>query len=180
MSKYPRNIRQDKQEEDKYKISTESFLILMVAGYFIASLIIFNLFTSLDLSLIQLVQLFCLFLGLCFLIPIRLYRKILPISYYEYILFNILSASPFLILLAFSINMMFRGDTYIESYEILDIEVTPSKTIYTLENNAYEDKEYLRSINPNEDLEISGSKNLAIYFSDGLLGIRIIEKKKTY
>lgn len=76
--------------------------------------------------------------------------------------------------------MSVRGEVYIESYPIIHTEVTSSKTVYTLKDNIYEDKKYLRSVYNNEDLEIRGSENLAIYFSEGLLGIRIIEKKRIY
>lgn len=176
------NTNQDLQKDAQKPVlrSTDNFLIFTVLAYFISFILIFEHFPSLDLSLFQLLQFFCLFLGISFVIPIKIYRKFLAISYYEYLLFNFLSFSPLIIAGIFILNTTFKGNTYIESYQIEHRERLEYKTIFTLEKNTYQDKEYLRSIGEKEEIEIRGENNLAIYFSDGLLGIRIIEKKRVY
>tara|TARA_R110000868_G_scaffold39906_2_gene138503 strand:+ start:31 stop:579 length:549 start_codon:yes stop_codon:yes gene_type:complete len=160
--------------------NTDSFIVFTVLAYFASFFYIIELFPSLDLSIFQLFQFFSLFLGLSFIIPIKIYRKFFALSFYEYLLFNILSFSPVLIMGTFILNTNFKGATYIESYKIENRERLEYQTIYTLEENAYQDKEYLRSIGEKEEVEIRGNENLAIYFSNGLFGIRIIEKKRVY
>lgn len=156
------------------------FAVLMVAGYFISALIILSNFPYLDMSAIQLLKLFSLFLALSFLIPISLYRRRIALSYYEYLFFNFLCFAPFFIVITFQLNEIFKGNTYIESYQIIERKVGENQTIFTLQDQAYEEKEYMRTIKNDDNLEISGSDYYALYLSDGLLGIRIIEKKKIY
>jgi len=154
--------------------------MLMVGGYFFSAIFILAQFPFLDLTAIQLLKLFCFFLGLSFLVPIRLYRKRIELSYYEYLFFNFICLAPVFIVLTFSINEVFKGETYIESYEIVQRKVSRDKIILTLEDQSYQNKAYMRTINTKDNSEIRGNNNYALYLSDGLLGIRIIEKKRLY
>lgn len=165
---------------DRKKDHMDTFHLVMVSVYFISCILLLNTFSQIELSFFELIQLYCLFLGLSFLVPIKLYRKALTISYYEYLFFNILSVAPVLIFLTFEINEQFKGETYIETYPIINKKGSESKTVFTLEGNAYKNQEYMRSISNKENIEIMGSQHLAIYLSDGFLGIRIIEKKRIY
>lgn len=155
----------------------ESFNILMVVSFFMASFYVFHSFFSLDIDLFNLLQFYCLFIGLGFLIPIKLYRKKLTMSFYEYLLFNLLSFSPVLIALFFFVNNSFKGGTYVETYNIAHYELNEYGAVYTLEKGQYKDKTYLRSVNQNNNAEVLGNSKLSIYFSDGLFGLRIIENK---
>lgn len=73
---------------------------------------------------------------------------------------------------------MFASDVYIESYKVIDIEVDRGKSYYILENEQYEDEEYLRTINHADISDVRGSDSLKIYFSDGLFGLREVRKKE--
>lgn len=159
------------------KDNMDSFNSLMVVGFFAASVIIIALFKQLDLSLPGLLKLYCLILGISYLIPVRFYRKKLTMSLYEYILFNILGFTPLIISLIFLLNIGFSGAPYTETHKISSKVKQHSVVTYLLENDVYADKAYLRTIDHMEMVEIRGSEYLTITFSKGLFGIRIIEKK---
>jgi len=181
MRKRPR--REVGQRNTHQRISTktsdnmDNFNIFMVFAFFMSTFFVFEGFLHLDISLFQLFQLYCLVLGIGFLIPIKLYRKKLTMSYYEYVIFNILTFSTILLVILFKINNSFKGPEYVETYAIESYEQTEYNTMYFLENNEYEDKEYLRSIDQYDEIEVKGNSSLSLYFSDGFLGIRIVEKK---
>lgn len=158
----------------------DSFQIIMVICFFASALQSLIYFQKMDLSLFGLVKFYCLFLGLSFLIPISLYRSKLTMSFYEYVIFNIISIAPGLLAVLFTINASFSSSPYVESYRIITMDHTEFKSVYTLENDAYKEKEYLRSINDKDEVEISGNEFLSIYFSDGLFGLRLIEKKELH
>lgn len=166
----------DLPEQDNMDI----FQISMVLVFFASSLLTFTYFESLDLSVLGLLKMFCLFVGLSFLIPISFYRRKYTMSIYEYLIFNLITFGPFFLTLILSLNMFFTSPTYKETYRIIDKVPTARNTVYTLEENAYDDKEYLRSIGSKDIAETFGSENLSIYFSDGLFGIRIVEKKRLH
>lgn len=151
----------------------------MVILYFVSLFISIQFFQIVDLSLYEFLRLNFLFIGISFLIPIYLYRKKLSMSFYEYTLINILSIGPFLCTLCLIVNFFFSGETYTESFAIVNKERVGNQVIFTLENEQYEGKEYLRTIYDYEDVGRIGSANqLQIQFSDGLFGIRIIEGKR--
>jgi hypothetical protein len=154
--------------------------LLMVLTYFISLFYIFNMFLQIDLSLFGLTRLAALFLAVSFLIPIKLYRIKFTMSIYEYILLNFLAITPALLALMLSLNYNLRGDMYSETYRIASIERLERKTIYHLKDDQYQQAEYLRTIADNEEIERTNNKYLSIYFSDGLFGIRVIEKKQLH
>ncbi|MBL4709516.1 MAG: hypothetical protein JKY48_13860 [Flavobacteriales bacterium] len=155
----------------------ESFNILMVFAFFLATFYIFQSFIDIDISLLQLLQLYCLFVGLSFFISIKWYRNKFTMSFYEYILFNFLAFAPLAISALFFINEVGKGKEYVETYVVESFIHSEYNTIYTLKDKAYEEDEYLRSIGQYDNIEIKGNSKLSIYFSDGLFGLRIIEKK---
>lgn len=151
----------------------------MVILYFVSLFISIQLFQLIDLSLYKFFRLNFLFIGIAFLIPIYLYRKKLSMSFYEYTLINILSIGPFLCTLCLILNFLFSSEVYTESYAIVDKERTGNQLVFSLENEQYKEKEYLRTIYDYEDAgPIGSAKQLEIQFSDGLFGIRIIEGKR--
>ncbi len=154
--------------------------IAMVAIYFISNLYIIEEFNHLDLSLLGLIKLIAFLIGFGLLIPIKFYRKWLTISIYEYLILNFITIAPLLCALIIFTNENFKSDIYYESYKIESSEWVKGKTIFYLENNQYEEKEYLRSIKDNEEFEKFGTENFSIFFYDGLWGIRIIEKKRVH
>ena len=158
----------------------ERFQIIMVICFFMSALQSLIYFQKMDLSLLGLIKLYSLFLGLSFLLPISLYRIKLTISFYEYIIFNVISIAPGLLAILFTLNASFSSPPYVESYKIVTMEHTEFKSVYTLEKNAYQEKEYLRSINDKDKVEISGNEFFSIHFSDGLFGLRIVEKKELH
>jgi len=162
------------------KDNMDSFQIIMILSFFAAVIQILACFQKLDLSLFNLIKSYSLFLGLSFLIPISLYRKRLTMSFYEYIIYNIITIAPGVLAILFTLNASFSSPTYTEKYKIITTEHTEFKTTYTLENNTYKDKEYLRSINDKDEVEISGHEFLSIHFSDGLFGIRLVIKKELH
>lgn len=167
--------------EDRIKTkkpdNMDRFNTAMVGAFFICSLYIFGSFAKLEISLFQLFQLYCLFIGISFFVSIKFYRRVLTMSYYEYIIFNILAFAPIVISFLFFVNASLKGDTYLETYKVESQNTDEFKTVYFLENDVYKEKEYLRSFTQYDRVEVMGSENLSFYFSDGFLGIRIIEKK---
>lgn len=100
-------------------------------------------------------------------------------SFYEYTLINILAIGPLLCTLCLVINFAFKGDVYSETYEIAQKNRDRNFIVLRLKDDIYEDKAYLRTISDLENTGAIGSGNrLKIQFSDGLFGIRIIEKKE--
>lgn len=156
-----------------------NFTVFMVILYFVSLFISIQFFKIIDLSLYKFFRLNLLFIGISFLIPIHFYRKKLSMSFYEYTLINILSIGPFLCALCLILNFLFSGEVYVESYAIVNKERKGSQVLFSLENEEYKEKEYLRTINDYEDVGSIGNANqLNIQFSDGLFGIRIIEGKR--
>jgi hypothetical protein len=162
------------------KDNMDSFNSLMVIGFFVASVLVISQFRQLDLSLLGLLKLYCLILGISYIIPVRFYRKRLTMSFYEYILFNLLGFTPLVLALFFLLNAGFRKAPYSETHKISSKVPQQNAVTYRLENDAYADKAYLRTINLTESMEVRGSEYLTITFSDGLFGIRIIEKKELH
>jgi hypothetical protein len=159
------------------KDNMENFNILMALGYFVFMSFIINSFADLDLKLFKLLKLFSLFTAIGFLIPIKLYRKKLTMSFYEYILFNILSVGPALLSLMLILNFAAKSEPYVETYKIVSKERESHQWVYKLEEQAYQNKKYLRTVENNKNYKQRGKDYLDIEFSDGLFGIRIIESK---
>ena len=155
----------------------DDFNIITVCSFFMGCFLIFFQFESLDLSLFGLIKFYALFVGISFLIPIKLYRKKLTMSFYEYLLFNFLSFAVLAIALLFYTNNKFAGPTYVETYEIINFDQNEYETVYILKDNQYENKKYIRSVKQGDEVIIEGNSKLSIYFSDGLFGLRKIEKK---
>ncbi len=160
------------------KDNMENFQVIMVLIFFFSSFVVLKHFFELDVSLFELLKFYCLFLGISFLIPLSLYRKKFTISIYEYLIFNFISFSPLLLGCIFFLNTIFKSAEYSETYRIMDTEVSELNILYTLEGNAYKGRKFLRSISDKDEVEIKGKKNLTIYFSDGLFGIRVVERKE--
>ncbi len=151
-----------------------------VVIYFLSGIFLLTNYSYFVLSVFQFIQLFCFFLALTFLVPIRIYRKKLKMSYYEYIFLNFLGFSPIMLLFALGINYSFKSDAYLETYRIINFSSSKGSMIYILEDNKYDEYENVRTIKLSEDIEIDGNAFMAISFSDGVLGIRMIEKQKVY
>lgn len=154
--------------------------VLMVVVYFISSLIVLNAFLIADLNTFELIKLICLMLAISFLVPVKFYRRRLTISMYEYILLNLIGISPFFMALFLGGNWTFRGDSYEESYRIEQMIRDEKSMILVLEDDAYAEREFLRTLNPNEEFEKEGTENYSIFFADGPLGIRFIEGKRLH
>lgn len=133
---------------------------------------------TVDMGILGLFKLFCFMVGASFLIPIKIYRKRLTMSIYEYIIFNIITIAPIFCSSFFVLNNVFASDTYVESYKVINIKVDHGNSFYILENEQYKEKEYLRTINNSDVSDVKGSDSLKIYFSDGLFGLREIRKKE--
>jgi len=161
-------------EED----NMDRFQIVLIGIFFLSCFACLTMFYSLDLSLFGLFKLLCLFIGISFLVPISLYRKKFTMSFYEYIIFSAISIAPAMLTLTLFTNIALKSPSYVENYKIEHIEHTSIRSIYTLENNAYHEKVYLRSIGNKDEVVVNGSSKFSIIFSDGLFGIRIIEGKQ--
>lgn len=157
-----------------------TFHVLMVVSFFVSIFIILYQYPLADITILEFFKLICLLIGVSFLIPIKLYRKKLTMSIYEYIISNIISFTPVACALFFILNISFRGAMYEESYKIVHMERGDEKIVFTLENDQYADRVFLRSIHDKEVYEKEGNQYLSIYLSDGLFGMRIIEKKKLH
>ncbi len=162
------------------KHKTEQLIAFVVLAYFINYFFIIELFKILELKLLNLFRLLALTVGISFFIPIRVYRKKIRLSYYEYIIYNLICVGPLFLLLILSLNIGFSSKNYTETYSIVSINKIDeySGHVLTLENDAYEDKLYLREIKATENIgNISTAKKIEYKFSDGLFGIRIIKDK---
>jgi hypothetical protein len=153
--------------------------LLMVIAWFACNFYIFFVFKGLDLKLFGLFQLAILSIGLGFFIPIKIYRRRYTMSFYEYILLNFLALGPFFCASIILLNTVFSGPTYQETYRIEQSIRENGDTIYILEDNAYQEKAYLRTVNQNKNYKSHQKKweYLTLEFSDGLFGIRLIKGK---
>jgi len=179
LAKYHQKLNLEKIEREEPD-NMHVVHVSMVVIYFGSCLIVLNAFLAADLNTFELIKLICLMLGLSFLIPIKLYRRKLTMSMYEYILLNLIGISPLFLALFFSGNWLFKGDIYEESYVIQDMVWHDKTMVIELEDQIYDDREFLRSLKPNEEFEKEGTENYSIYFADGPLGIRFIEGKKLH
>lgn len=155
----------------------EGVTVLAVFVLFLSCFYTLNHFKILDLSVLGLFKLFCFFVAITFLIPIKFYRKWLTISIYEYIILNIISLAPLFCSSFFMANEAFASENYSETYQVIDVVVDNGTSFYILENNQYGDKEYIRTIKSTDDYDFFGSDSMRITFSDGLFGVRHIKKK---
>lgn len=165
-----------KDESDNMSAIT----LMAIVAFFFSCFYIVHIFQSLEISILGMFQLFCFFIGVSFLIPIKLYRKKLTVSIYEYIILNIITVAPVLCSLLLILNIAFAGNPYHENYRIISSYMEGTQVFYELENNKYNDKPYLRTISKNETVDFSGTRNLELTFKDGLFGIRKIVSKKFY
>lgn len=154
--------------------------VSMVMVYFASCIVVLNAFLIADLKSFELIQLICLMLAITFLIPIKFYRRKLTMSMYEYILLNIIGISPLFMALFLGSNWIFKGQAYEESYQIEEMIRDDKSIILMLENDAYNDRQFLRTLYPNEEFEKEGTDNYSIFFADGPFGIRFIEGKKLH
>lgn len=162
------------------KDNMSSVHAIMVLSWFFCNLYILELFTKLEINLFQLVQIGVSGIALGFFIPITIYRKKFTMSFYEYIILNILSAGPILCAAFIFLNVTFSSPSYVETYKITSSYRKDGNSVYLLENNTYLDKEYLRTVKHNKNYKKGGSEYLKIQFSDGLFGIRLIEAKSLH
>lgn len=154
--------------------------IAMVLAYFLSIAVILNGYPVVDLTLYEFFQMLCLMLAITFLIPLKLYRKKLTMSIYEYIILNFIGLTPFLCASFLLANEGMKGNNYEESYKIIHIERVEKSTVFTLENDQYQERPYLRTIYDSETFVKTGIDSLGILFSKGGLGVRIIERKRLH
>lgn len=154
--------------------------VIMVVGYFVSCFLIYLFFQEVELSAFELLKIFCLLIGIGFLIPIKVYRIKFTMSMYEYIFFNFLAFSTINCAILFSLNFAFKGQPYEETYRVTNIERVHKAYVFSLENDQYEDKEYLRTIRDKDNYQKTGNQYFSLSFSDGLLGIRVIENKRLH
>ena len=173
-AKKTKKIKTKKEDPDK---TMDQFNILMVIAFFLSCLYILNTFHFLDLSVFQFFQLYFLFIALGFMVSVKKYRKKLDMSMYEYILFNFMALAPLFICSIFFINGAYDLNQYSERYKIIDSKHSEIESIYYLKNDQYKDKEFIRTISQKDDAIVSGSDYLTIHFTQGLLGIRKINRK---
>lgn len=166
----------NKRKED----NMENFTYVMILAYFGALFYIIQTFPYLDLKKIELLRFYCLFLAIGFLLPLKLYRKKFTMSIYEYLIFNILTFASSTFALFLILNASITVQKPIETYKIEQVKRIDGYTIYTLENNAYQEKEYLRKINDIDLVTAKGENYLKIHFKKGLFGIRSIDRKELY
>lgn len=154
--------------------------VVMVLGYFISCMLIYSLFLDAVMSKMSLLKLFFVLAAISFLIPIKLYRKWLTMSMYEYVFFNILGLTTISCALFFVLNASFKGQPYEESYKIVNIERQGKAFLFDLEHDQYKEEEYLRTIRDKDPYYRNGNEFFSITFSDGLFGVRIVENKRLH
>jgi hypothetical protein len=152
----------------------------MVVAYFVSCFLILSYFPDAVLDLSDLLKLFCLIIAISFLVPIKLYRKWLTMSMYEYIFLNVLGISTLGCALFFVLNDSFKGEAYEETYKIVAIERVHKAYVFSLEGEAYEDQVYLRTIKDNETYEKLGNEYLSLSFANGLFGVKVVENKRLH
>lgn len=170
-------VRKIKLPQKDYMSTITAWTVFI---YFSSAILILSNYSYFMLKIVHFVQFFCFFLAIAFLVPIRFYRRKLNMSYYEYVFINFLGLAPLLLLFSLGINMAFKGDSYTETYRIVDSISTNGNMTYVLEDNKYESYEHVRSIDLTKEVDIEGNTFLSIQFSDGLLGIRLIEKHRVH
>lgn len=183
-NKFLSTKRENKNSLKKLDLPKKDYMSLIVGWsifiYFFSAIIVLSNYSYYVLRIINLFQFFCFFLAIAFLIPIRYYRKKLNMSYYEYILINLLGIAPFLLMLTLGINRAFKGEPYVETYEIVKTTSTNGSMTYILENAHYQEYEHVRTIDLSKDVIIEGNTFFSIYFTDGILGIKMVEQQRVH
>ncbi len=196
MDQTPRKIREAKREarkaagyknpygQAKIKLpesdNMSRFTLVATGTTLLASIYVLVRFYSIDLPLLGLIKFICFFIGFSFLIPIKWYRKKLTMSYYEYAIFNVISIAPFLTASLLFLNGALAGETYRETHAIESAYNESGQIYFNFEDAAYQDKAYLRTIGKFDEVEVTGSDSLSIYFSDGAFGFRNIKGKSLH
>lgn len=156
-------------------------MALFAAVSFIASILFFVVnIHKIDISNFGLFQLIAIATALWFLIPIKWYRKNFTMSYYEYVIFNIISFAPTSIVLLFILNLNLNGSPYVETYKVKNFDPYERKYVFHLTDGQYEEEEYLRTIYDDDFPNIKGVQEYSIKFSDGYFGLRVIEEKSAH
>ena len=153
------------------------FTVFMVVSFILSIMFFVVTVHKIDVSNFGLFQLIFGGMAVGFLIPIKLYRKKFTMSFYEYVIYNIICFAPVSIILLFLLNFSFHGGPYVETYPIESIEKTKEYYIFSLKDNKYEGEEYLRTIYKGNYPNIRGQKEYSIYLTDGYFGLRVIRKK---
>ena len=156
------------------------FTITAIIVFFISCIYLLLHIHQVELSTLGFFKILDFFLGHSFLILIKWYRKLLTMSMYEYIIFNLISIAPLLFTIFLLINNVFAGKPYIETYKIEHAVLNNENLCYVLEGNPYEDAAYIRTLYREENHEYDGSDSLSITFADGFFGIRQIKKKRLH
>jgi len=181
-SKYADLIKnvQKETEEKPRKDNMNNLTVVLLFIYFGSLFYIVSSFPHIDLSAVGLLKLLCLTLAFGLIIPIKFYRKKFTMSIYEYLIFNLLAFAPALLSVMLLLNNIIIMNSYKETYHIVSQKRISGYTIYELQDNAYQEKEYLRRINDLDLVSMHGSEKLTIHFSEGLFGIRYIDKKELH
>lgn len=157
------------------------FMALFAAASFIASIMFFVVnIHKVNISVFGLFQLIAIAIAIWFLIPIKLYRKKFTMSFYEYIIFNVISFAPTSIVILFILNMTIHASPYIETYAVDHFDPYERKYIFHLADGKYAEEEYLRTIYDHNFPNIKGVESYSIKFSDGYFGLRLIEEKSAH
>lgn len=130
-----------------------------------------------DLTLFGYLKIFCFFIGLAFLIPVRIYRKKYTMSIYEYIIINFIAIAPILSAGFLMSNQLFVSDISTECYEIVEKKNINGDIHFFLKDDVYADKPYLRTIKNRDKFVRYGTDNYCIEFKNGWFGLRTIESK---
>lgn len=170
----PKRIKVDRRDNMSF------FTLFMVVSFMGSMMFYLNVLYYIDISNFGLLRLLLFAMAIGFLIPIKLYRKKLTMSFYEYIIFNIISFAPSSISLLIILNLCFHSNPYIETYKVIGFESSEEKYIYHLENDQYIEEEYIRTIYDDNFPNISGHNYYAIQLADGHFGLRVIQKKLAY
>lgn len=119
---------------------------------------------------------FCTYLFLL-AIPIKFYRKYLTISFYEFFILNLVSVTPLLLMLIFSLNYFIQIDETTETFPVEKVRYNQKymKRIVTLKNYKHADFEAFRTIYDWNSFSNRSHNEYVIRYTTGVFGIKMYQ-----
>ena len=156
-------------------MSTVHFLMVLL--YFISLFVLIQYYLKTFMNFFELVGFFIFSIALAFLIPISVYRKKYTMSFYEYALINIMGLAPVITALLLLLNFHLASNLSVGTYKIVARKDTGKSVILVLENDAWAEHEFVRTIDDfsNYRKPATSADTLSIAIAEGLFGYKVLK-----
>jgi hypothetical protein len=161
-------------ENLKLSILNEIHLQIMAVLFLLSLFTIVFYFNRTVITVLAASQLFCL-IGLVGFFGAYLLRDRLRLSLLDGLFYNLFGIAPLVVALVLFINAS-CSETFVETYDIENMEQGGSGYTYTLENNAYGSYWHIRNLDRDEANNRYG--RLQFTFCKGLFGMKVVKERK--